>query len=179
MEMSKYEDKNISFNQQKAQILPPTKALNLSYPWMNLRVKTQVSQCPQKVLKGFNQNLFKQLSPPFPKVRIINFGGSKRGDLVELELNFALFKQRWTSKITEDFESEDELYFVDEGILLPFPLKRWRHKHLIKRNGNGSEIIDDIQFSGPNKIMDVLIYPFLALQFIYRKPIYRKIFGHN
>lgn len=146
---------------------------------MKLKYITQVQQGPQQVMQGFDKDLFIKLSPPFPKVRVLTFGGSKKDDLVELELSFGLFKLKWTSKITDDFQSEDELYFIDEGILLPYPLKNWRHKHIIKKDRNGAKIIDDIEFQSQNKLIDTLIYPFLALQFIYRKPIYRKVFGKN
>ena len=146
---------------------------------MKIYLKTEVEQPLEKVVSGFNDSLFMALSPPFPKVNLLRFDGSKTGDTVSLELNFVLFKQKWTSQITEDNDTEDQSYFVDEGTELPFPLKKWRHKHVIESTENGSIIIDDINFSTNLLLLDVLIYPLLLLQFIYRKPIYRRIFGQN
>jgi ligand-binding SRPBCC domain-containing protein len=93
-----------------------------------------------------------------------------------LELNFLLFKQKWTSLITEDKTDENEFYFVDEGLILPFFLGKWRHKHRIISTLTGSVIRDEIDFSGPVAWMTPLLYPVLWIQFWYRKPIYRKIF---
>ncbi len=146
---------------------------------MNLVFHTEVDQTPQEVIEGFNKELFIQLAPPFPKVNLLRFDGSKTGDIVQLELNFGFFKQRWTSVIIDDFESSDEYYFIDKGTELPFPLKFWVHKHIIKKHLNGAVIIDQVEFKGPNKVVDVLLYPALALQFLYRKPIYKKVFGKN
>lgn len=146
---------------------------------MKIYLKTEVIQPLEKVVSGFNDSLFMALSPPFPKVILLRFDGSKAGDTVSLELNFILFKQKWTSQISESNKSEGQFYFIDEGTELPFPLKKWRHKHVIKSTKNGSIIIDDIDFGTNLLLLDVLIYPFLLLQFIYRKPIYRRIFGQN
>jgi hypothetical protein len=87
---------------------------------MNLIIETPVKQDYLKVKEGFDEKLFTRLSPPFPPVKLIKFDGSKKGDVVSLELNFLLFKQKWTSLITEDQTNEKEFFFVDEGTELPF-----------------------------------------------------------
>jgi len=145
---------------------------------MKFKVKTSVDQPVDKVRSGFDESLFRQLSPPFPKLRVIRFDGSNPGDRVEVELNFLLFKQVWISEITESKELESAYYFVDSGIQLPFFLKNWKHKHLIQ-SGSKTEIIDDVEYSCRNKITELLCYPILLSQFIYRKPIYKRIFGQN
>ncbi|RZS95324.1 SRPBCC family protein [Cecembia calidifontis] len=143
---------------------------------MKIIISTPVEQDYLTVKEGFNENLFLQLSPPFPPVRLLRFDGSAKGDSVILELDFLFFKQKWISTITDDQTDEKEFYFIDEGVELPFFLKKWKHKHRIIRAGNQSIIRDEIEFQGPFGLMTLLLYPALFLQFLYRKPIYKKIF---
>lgn len=143
---------------------------------MNIKISTKVNASLTKVKSGFTQDLFLSLNPPFPPVKLLQFDGCKKGDKVALELNFILFKQQWVSDITEDAEDDQKWYFVDQGVKLPFFLKKWEHRHLVERRGDKSEITDDITFSTGYIFTDFLFYPALLGQFLYRKPIYRKIF---
>jgi ligand-binding SRPBCC domain-containing protein len=143
---------------------------------MNIKIKTKVEQDYLSVKEGFNESLFKKLSPPFPPVKLIRFDGSHKGDLVALELNFLLFRQKWISEITEDQTDSEEFYFIDKGIELPFFLKSWTHKHRVIRKENASIIQDEISFEGPFFLLTLLLYPAMLLQFGYRIPIYKKIF---
>ena len=143
---------------------------------MKITIETPVEQDYLSVKAGFDETLFSKLSPPFPPVKLLRFDGSAKGDIVTLELNFIFFKQKWTSEITDDQTDEREFYFIDEGIELPFFLKTWRHKHRIIKNDTGSVIRDEITYQGPLGLMTLLLYPALYLQFLYRKPIYKKIF---
>lgn len=143
---------------------------------MKIHLQTSVEQGYLDVKAGFDASLFQKLSPPFPPVRLLRFDGSQKGDLVTLELNFIFFKQKWTSEITADQTSDLEFFFVDEGVELPFFLKKWRHKHRVISTGLGSIIRDEIDFEAPFGLMSVLLYPALWLQFAFRKPIYRRIF---
>lgn len=144
---------------------------------MNILIRTPVGQDYRQVWQGFNRDLFSALAPPFPPVRLLRFDGSLQGDEVHLELNFIFFRQKWTSLIIDQRESPAEIYFVDQGIALPFFLKSWHHRHRIVREGAGSVIIDDITFQSPFWLLDFLLFPTLYLQFLYRKPIYRRLFG--
>ncbi len=144
---------------------------------MNITIKTLVDQRLPEVIAGFNGDLFLKLNPPFPKVRLIQFDGCKTGDLVSLELNFLLFKQVWTSEITEDFSDSEQFFFVDQGIRLPFFFKTWKHKHMLQVRDDKTVITDDITYQTPSLLTDWLMYPLLYLQFLYRKPVYRKVFG--
>jgi ligand-binding SRPBCC domain-containing protein len=139
-------------------------------------VKTHVESSLDKVREGFTQDLFLSLNPPFPPVKLLGFGGCKKGDQVSLELNFIFFKQQWISDIVEDSYSKNEWSFVDVGVKLPFFLSQWKHHHIVRANGQGATIIDDIEFSSGSVLTNLLLYPALYLQFIYRKPIYQKIF---
>lgn len=145
---------------------------------MHLKLKTKVKQDYLSVKDGFDEKLFLSLNPPFPPVKLKEFGGCAKGDKVHLELNFIFFKQDWISDITFDNTSETVFEFIDEGTQLPFFLKYWKHHHIVERvDDNGSYIIDDIEFKSPFKLMDFILYPVLWLQFAYRKPIYKRLFN--
>lgn len=143
---------------------------------MRIKILTAVKQSMAATFARFDQQLFVKLNPPFPPVKVVRFDGMAIGDEVHLELNFLIRKVRWVSRITEFSETSEEIYFVDEGIELPFFLGKWHHLHKIRRRGDQAEIIDDIHFEGPIPLLTLLMYPFLYLQFLYRKPIYRKHF---
>jgi ligand-binding SRPBCC domain-containing protein len=143
---------------------------------MKLTIETKVEENYLKVKEGFTESLFTRLSPPFPPVKLLRFDGSAKGDLVTLELNFFVFKQKWTSQITEDKTDENEFYFIDKGVELPFFLKSWNHKHRIIRSGNDTIIRDEIEYSAPLGLLSLLLYPAMLLQFAYRIPIYKKFF---
>ena len=144
---------------------------------MKINISTKVNQDYLSVKNGFDETLFTELSPPFPPVKLKRFDGSEVGDIVSLDLNFLLFKQDWTSEITESDTTAKEYFFVDIGVALPFFLKKWRHKHRILNVGDHAIIKDEVEFSGPFGIATFLLYPAIYLQFLYRKPIYRKIFS--
>ena len=151
------------------------------YSWhynqkMNIKISTKVNQSLLKVWEGFDLELFSKLAPPFPPVVVKEFGGCLRGDKVHLELNFLLFKQDWISDIIDQKRTESEIYFIDEGTKLPFFLSYWQHRHRMVKNDEGTVIIDDITFRTPSILTDYLFYPLMYLQFLYRKPIYKKVF---
>lgn len=137
-----------------------------------------VKQPYKKVFEGFDQNLFIKLAPPFPPVKLLRFDGCKVDDRVALRLNFIFFKQTWESLITDYQNNEQEISFVDEGVKLPFFLKYWKHHHRVVKEGEQTQIVDDISFKTPFFLFDYLMYPALYLQFLYRKPIYRKVFSN-
>lgn len=143
---------------------------------MNIKISTKVNQSLFKVWKGFDLALFSTLAPPFPPVKVKEFGGCLKGDKVHLELDFLLFKQDWISDIIDQKQTESEIYFIDEGTKLPFFLSYWHHRHGMVKDGEGTIIIDDINFKTPTILTDYLFFPLMYLQFLYRKPIYRKVF---
>ncbi len=102
-------------------------------------------------------------------LKIERFDGCKKGD----EVHLLVAGQRWVSHITELYEDEDEIYFVDVGAIIPPPLTKWKHIHRIERTGkNTCNVIDDIEFSTGNKYTDKLIYPALMAMFLLRRPVY-------
>jgi ligand-binding SRPBCC domain-containing protein len=143
---------------------------------MKISLYTPVNQDYRRVWAGFTRQLFDQLSPPFPPVKVVRFDGCRKGDTVHLRLNFLLFKQDWISLITEQQETNQEIYFIDKGTKLPFFLTFWQHKHRIIRNGDHTRIADEINYRTPTLLTDFLIYPIMYGLFAYRKPIYKRYF---
>jgi ligand-binding SRPBCC domain-containing protein len=149
---------------------------------MRLTIRTRVAQPYREVFARFDRELFLALAPPFPPVALKRFDGCNEGDIVHLELDMIFTKQNWTSRIVEKGESSnnavfrDEVYFIDEGEQLPFFLRYWRHEHRIMSNEEGSTVVDAIEFQAFGGL-DLLLYPVLWLQFMYRKPVYKRFFG--
>ncbi|GAA4835257.1 hypothetical protein GCM10023331_20610 [Algivirga pacifica] len=144
---------------------------------MHFEVATQVKQPYEQVWKGFNQTLFNQLAPPFPKLEVKQFEGCETGDRVALSLDFLLFRQNWISVVTEQQHLHGEIYFVDKGDKLPLGLTEWKHKHRLIRHGEHTVIVDDVTYTTGSSIMDLLLFPAMYGQFLYRKPIYKKVFA--
>lgn len=144
---------------------------------MKLHLKTAVAQDYLRVFHAFDEQLFRKLSPPYPKLKLLRFDGSEPGDVVEVELQTGFKSFRWTSLITDRSITNNEAYFIDQGQELPPPLRQWHHKHLVTKNGNGAIIHDIITYSTGIKLLDVVLYPLMRLQFGMRKPVYRSEFG--
>lgn len=151
--------------------------MNRGFDYMKLKIETPVKASQEKVKAGFNEKLFLALNPPFPKVKLLHFDGSRTGDIVSLQLNFIFFKQEWTSEITSDEATDQGFSFVDVGRKLPFFLKTWSHHHVVKNESKGAVIIDDITYSTGTWVTDLIMYPLLIGQFLYRKPIYKRFFA--
>ncbi|WP_242921857.1 SRPBCC family protein [Pontibacter liquoris] len=144
---------------------------------MQLHLKTYVRQDFLTVFHAFDEQLFRRLSPPYPRLKLLRFDGSEPGDVVEVELQTGIKSFRWTSLITERSITAAGAFFVDEGQELPPPLRFWRHKHVVSAAGTGALIHDVITYSTGHKALDLLLYPLMLAQFSMRKPIYRKVFG--
>lgn len=143
---------------------------------MKLTLRTKVKGNYKNIMSRFDLKLFEALKPPGVKMEVIKFTGSKKGDVVELEFLFPL-KSKWISDITADDIDEQQAYFIDEGRVLPFPLRHWQHKHIVEKiDEDHSWIIDDINFSTGFKFIDPLLYLPLLISFYPRKKIYRSYF---
>jgi ligand-binding SRPBCC domain-containing protein len=144
---------------------------------MNFIIKTAVgSTTKEAVMAGFTSDLFLKLAPPFPKLKLLRYDGCEKGHEVHLQMDFLLYKRNWISVITENGVTETEFYFVDEGTLVPAPIKNWKHKHIIRQLGNSVEIEDNVTYSCGNMIIDKLIFLPIFFLFLYRKPIYKNYF---
>lgn len=141
---------------------------------MRIELTTDVALPVDEVFARFDRNLFLALNPPFPLVRLERFDGCRTGNEVHLDLSFGLFRQRWKSVITAFGEDDAGVHFVDEGHILPFFLRTWRHEHRLERTAGGTRIRDRIDYTAPAPWLEWLLYPVLYLQFLYRKPVYRR-----
>ncbi|WP_439880788.1 SRPBCC family protein [Pontibacter sp. MBLB2868] len=144
---------------------------------MQLHLQTAVQQDYMRVFNAFDEQLFRKLSPPYPKLKLLRFDGSETGDVVDVELQTGIKSFRWTSLIVDRNITDAAAYFIDEGQQLPPPLRIWRHKHLVAKNGTGAIIHDIITYSTGYKLLDLLLYPVMRLQFGMRKPVYQRVFG--
>lgn len=144
---------------------------------MQLHLRTYVSQDYLTVFNAFNEQLFRKLSPPYPKLRLLRFDGSEPGDVVDVELQTGIKSFRWTSLIIDRKVTDTAAYFVDEGQQLPPPLRHWHHKHMVTKNGSGAVVHDIITYSTGFKPLDLLLYPLMKLHFGMRGPIYQREFG--
>ncbi len=143
---------------------------------MKVQIKTKVKGDYKTIMHQFDRKLFEALKPRYPKVEIVSFTGSKKGDKVHLRFHSPL-KAEWISHITADGEDDQAAFFIDEGVKLPFPLSYWRHKHIVKKaRGDHSYIIDEITFTGINFLFSLVLYPAIYLAFLGRKKIYKAYF---
>ncbi|MBH8558733.1 SRPBCC family protein [Hymenobacter negativus] len=145
---------------------------------MHVTLRTAVTQPPAAVMAGFTRELFVALAPPFPRLRLLRFDGCRTGDRVEIELDTLVKRLPWTSLIVDDGVQPDGThFFVDEGQILPPPLRFWRHRHLIQPGPKGgSVIVDALEYRTASRLLDVVIYPAMWAQFAWRRPIYRRWF---
>jgi ligand-binding SRPBCC domain-containing protein len=143
---------------------------------MKIEIKTPVKQDYRQVWQGFTKELFLALAPPLTPFNLLRFDGCLQGQEVHLEIDFGFFTQIWCSVITEQKETSEEIYFIDEAIKLPFFLNKWKHKHRILKQEQGSLIIDEIEFESFGGLGSFPVYPTLYFQFLYRQPIYQRWF---
>lgn len=145
---------------------------------MKFIIQTPIQKDYKEIFDAFDLKLFKALKPPLMPLEVSQFDGCKTGDLVILKVG--PFKQKWVSEIIEDFHSELDIGFVDVGVTLPPPLKKWRHCHrIINRSKDSSIISDEIEFSTNNIILDYLLFIPMYLQFLIRYPQYKSFFNRN
>ena len=143
---------------------------------MHIRLATEVDGHYLEVMDRFDLDLFEALKPKVGKMEVEQFTGSKKGDIVSINF-LSPVKAKWVSEITEDGSDEHQAYFIDEGVTLPFPLKYWQHRHIVKKVAEDkSLIIDDITYKASNGILSLLMYPALFLSFYPRKKVYRRYF---
>ena len=140
-------------------------------------METEVNGHFTEVFQGFTRELFQALNPPWVNVDLIRFDGCSVGDEVHLKLSLVGLSYDWVSVIDESVKEEKEIRFVDNGTVLPPPLKVWQHTHRIKDlGGNRSVIIDNVYFGCANPLVEAAVAPGLYATFAWRKPIYKKHF---
>ena len=143
---------------------------------MRIILKTAVPGNYKEVIELFNEDLFLALKPPGASLELVEFGGSKTGDRVNIRFGFPINKN-WISVITDDGVNKRSAWFIDKGLEMPFGLKKWQHKHLVHNDGPNRSIIEDnIQFHGPNILINYFLYVLFYIQFSFRKPVYKRFF---
>jgi len=144
---------------------------------MKIELTTSVPGNYLAVMNRFDIELFKYLTPPFPKVKIHAFTGTEKGDSYHIEFLFPM-RGHWKGVITDRQSNDQEAYFIDEGNELPLGLSYWHHKHIVrKETDTTSLIIDQINFRGSYSFLTPLLYPMLYMAFRMRKPLYKKYFN--
>jgi len=145
---------------------------------MKIYFETIVHSKLDHVVDSFDLELFKTLSPPLTKMRIIQFDGCLKGDEVKFTMSFLGIEQYWHSLILDDFKSANEVYFIDVGKELPWPFKAWHHKHIMRQEKeNQTVIIDEIEYECNSELLTLVFKPLLIGYFYYRKIIYKKVFN--
>lgn len=138
---------------------------------MKFIISTPLEKDFQEVFKLFDLELFKKLRPPMVNLVVERFDGCKKGD----EVHLLVSGKKWVSHIVDFHQDENEIFFIDIGVITPLPIKEWRHTHRIKKTGAHScAVIDEIEYSTKNPLLDRLLYPALLAMFSLRRPIYQR-----
>lgn len=144
---------------------------------MKIHFCTKLEGALPALKDGFQKDLFLKLTPPWANIQLLRFDGCKKGDEIHLRIKVLWGRQSWVSLVTEEEKKEDSWMFVDEGKVLPWPLKRWRHVHSINALSNSSaEIVDNISFDCHWPWLGPLVYPVLWATFAIRPARYRAYF---
>lgn len=124
--------------------------------------------------------LFKALSPPMPKAEILNFGGTNKGDLVKLKLDFGLWASDWVSHVDEVVEQPNYYHFRDVGLVMPLGMASFSHRHILKAVGQGqTSIEEDIDLSGKNVLFTLLNVIGFWVQMRMRRGAYQRFWSAN
>jgi hypothetical protein len=133
-----------------------------------------------QVFEFFSQaeNL-QQLTPPWLHFCILSVDPKpvRKGTLIKYSLRWRIFPIRWT---TEIIEWEPPYRFVD--VQLKGPYKLWHHEHRFAPDGNGTRIIDEVQYLLPFGILGSIAHTLKVKKdvetiFAYRTEAVRKLFG--
>ena len=145
---------------------------------MNIRLTTEVDGYYLDVMEQFDRDLFEALKPPMG-MKVREFTGSQKGDKVILDFTIPT-KFTWQSDIVEHGKNEKLAWFVDIGTILPWPLKSWRHEHIVEHiDQDNCLIIDDMSYECSNSFLTTFLKPFLFGAFSPRKRIYKQYFSKN
>jgi ligand-binding SRPBCC domain-containing protein len=142
-----------------------------------LIIRTEVAAPFYLVQQNFDRELFEALLPPSFLASPMRYDGSLPGDEVHMQFHFP-WRADWISRITESKRTTTTYHFIDEGIRLPFGLRKWKHRHeIIKIDNFKTAIVEDIRFSTGSKFINLLAWPMLFLAFFPRKWQYKSFFN--
>lgn len=140
---------------------------------MRLHFETNINLPFEKVRDQFDQKLFLYLSPKFIPFKMNRFDGCKAGD----EYHLQVLSGEWKGTITFEETNASGWSFIDEGKVLPWPLKNWKHHHRVdKISATECRIVDDINFECFSSVFNILVKPFLWAVFAIRPKRYQSYF---
>ncbi len=126
---------------------------------------------PSEVIKSFHSKNFVQFLIKFQPVKIIAWEGIKSGKLAKFK--FWFFGWRKMNVIHKNYIlKSDHLSFEDHGNLLPFGLKAWKHRHIVKKV-NGGTLITDLIFFDDKGLKNIIIKPIMLFPIALRKITYK------
>jgi ligand-binding SRPBCC domain-containing protein len=101
----------------------------------------------------------------------------RQGTLIKYSLRWRIFPIRWTTEIV-DWEPPHR--FVD--VQLKGPYKLWHHEQRFITEGNGTRILDEVQYLLPFAVLGLIAHSLkvkkdVATIFEYRKAAVEQLFG--
>lgn len=133
--------------------------------------ETLIRATPEKVFAFHEQeNALKLLLPPWESAEVIQVAKiSEVGSRAIIETTvLGPIKTRW---IAEHTRYEPPHLFEDIQIKGPF--RTWRHRHIIKPDGNGAILRDEIEYEPPVGPLGKIFAPLLV------EPRLRKLFDYR
>ena len=131
---------------------------------------------PSKVIESFHNKDFVTFLIKFQPVKIIAWDGIKDGKLAEFK--FWFFGWKKMNVIHKNYLLKSNyLSFEDHGSLLPFGLKKWKHKHIVEKVNEGTLITDLVSFDG-NGFTKIFVKPIMLFPIALRKMTYKIWFYH-
>lgn len=144
---------------------------------MKILFETHLNLPFETVRDQFNRDLFNYLTPHWVAFNIKRFDGCKKGDQFVVEVGAGKLRQEWIGIITFEETNANGWSFIDEGKVLPWPLKSWKHHHRVdKISATECRIVDDIQYECASPLMSKLIWPMMWSTFAIRPQLYPKFF---
>ena len=145
---------------------------------MKYLIEIPVDSSLEIIKQSFNRELFTALKPPFVSLRILRYDGNSEGNEIHLQIKSMFLVQNWVSVISREWKNDHEWGFEDVGKVLPFFLKSWKHKHIVRKSEKGSVIVEDVWYEPKQKWMSVFVRFFVYLQFKPRPRVYRRWFNN-
>ena len=143
----------------------------------SIEVRTTVAAPFAKTAAKFNINLFKALAPVFPQLRIDRYEGQQTGHRIDLRLGLWPVWVPWRLTIAHHWDEAESWGFVDQGLVMPWPLAAWQHEHRLNALPDGqTEIVDAIVLSVKPRWLAPAMGWLVRKQMEGRQPAYRAYF---
>ena len=127
---------------------------------------------PIDVVRCFHSHKFIEFLTLGQPVKIESWKGIDNNK--KASFSFWFFGWRRMSVVHENYILNREyLSFEDKGLVLPFGLQGWTHRHIVKPYESGALIIDQIHLEEKNILKKYFVYPLMLFPIIIRKITYR------